>query len=144
MNDRRCFWYTIAATAVYMLCMVAVFLVPPESLRDYGNIAALLAALAGTYFVFGNLRYSRWAESQEGVHLVVFSSVVTFALWWIFLSRFRFNAAATWPVTGEYLVQLTVGCCVYVSLLFLLLWRSVIFTRVQLIARRRKRDSNVG
>jgi cation transporter-like permease len=118
--------------------MIAVFVVPVEWLREYGNIAALLAALAGTYFVLGSLRYSRWRESSEGVHLVVFSSVLTGAMWWIFISRFAFTPNDV-PPTGERLVQLMFGVSVYVSLFFLMLWRAVIFTRVQLQDRRKLR-----
>lgn len=139
MKDRRCFWYTVAAVSCYVLALVSVVLIgvlvpdPIDLLRQYGTHAAGLGALASWYFVFGNLKYSRWREEQEGVHVVVFSTVIGITLTWVFIARF---------FTLDPVTQFIIGVCIYVTMFFLMLWRDVIFTRVQLIARRKMRRAN--
>jgi amino acid transporter len=135
MSDRRCGWYTVAGVAGYLVSIVVLLLLPLESMYLFGSIFALATALVSGYFVIGYFKLSRWSESEEGVHLLVFSAVVGVVLTWVFMSRF-------FDLDPE--VRFRIGVGVYVTLFFLMAWRAVIFTRRQLAARKKRRIENAA
>lgn len=123
--------------AAWVLCLLSMILVPVSFAWQYATIWVGITVVMTAYFVVGYALFSNWRASSEGVHVLTFSSLVLAVSIYSFI--YRLNVGQPLQPLDEIRQALYVSAGVWISLAWLMVWRSALWTTAQVRARRARR-----
>jgi hypothetical protein len=129
---------TAIGVLAWVLCLLSLMLVPVDFAWEYATIWVGITVVMTGYFVFGYAGFSDWRGSQEGAHILVFSTLVLLVSIYSFFYRLTVGQPA---ITPDVRTALYISAGVWISLAFLMLWRSLLWTARQVKARKRRREA---
>lgn len=136
------YWKAIAGGSVWAVALASCWLVPDTFIYLYGTlwIGAVVAVTA--FFVLGYIRFSKPSKdpvtrrrSWSGVWAWILSQATIILL--VFANRLFFRIANDMPEpTTERLQEFAVGAAIYLTVFFVQLWITWIWTWRQVHSRR--------
>lgn len=118
----------------YVACLLSLLFVSEDNIGLYATIWVGLTVVLTVYFVLGYAIFSDWKGSQEGWHVLTFSTLVAIASTWSFVQLL---------VVGPMNVNASYGrAAVWISVAFSMGWRSALWTSRQIKARKRQKEAS--
>lgn len=127
---------TALGVIAWALCIMSLILVPSSFVWMYTTIWVGITLVMTAYFVIGYATASNWRGNAEGTHILTFSGLILAVSAYSFI--FRLTTGQPVP-TPEIIRGWYIGSAVWISLAWLMVWRSALWTSRQLQARKRRR-----
>ena len=119
---------TIAGLVLYLLCVTSLFFIADDRLRIVRAVLTLLnfLVIAGFCISYHVETRGHWKDTIHGVHIMTFS--LAFALMFAFVSLALFGMIPMWLLG-------ILGAWIYLTVLFLWLWRWAILRAGQRVPK---------
>lgn len=122
---------TLIGLALYLACTASLFFIPDENLRVVRATLTGLTFLVILLFIISYHVMTRghWRDSVHGVHIMAFSVAMDLIMLFLVLALFSLIPMWLLPIIGAW---------IYLTVLFLFLWRWVILRAGQRVPKDEK------